>query len=121
VATADFDGDGDADIVATQSDGPPRLLRNDQRLGQPWLRVRMVANRDMAGTHGARVEVHTPRRVMTQTYGPVMGLLAQSESTLTFGLGDDARVRRIVVRWPDGTRQELQPEGLNRTIEIRQE
>jgi len=121
VAAADFDADGDADIIATQSDGPPRLLRNDQRLGQPWLRVQLVETRGTRGADGARVEVHTPRRVMTQTVAPVMGLFAQSESTLTFGLGDDARVRRIVVHWPSGRRQEIRPVPINTTIAIAEE
>jgi hypothetical protein len=49
---------------------------------------------------------------------PAMGYMAQSESTLTFGLGDDNRVGRIVVRWPDGALQEVRPPGVNRRIVI---
>jgi hypothetical protein len=96
------------------------LLRNDQRLGWPWLRVRLIATRSQPEAYGARVEVHTPRRVFTQTVAPVMGFMAQSESTLTFGLGEDARVRKIVILWPSGRRQELHPEALNRTLVIRE-
>jgi hypothetical protein len=121
IAAADFDGDGDPDIVITQSGGPPRLLRNDQRLGQPWLRVRLVPASGASEATGARVELHTPRSVMTQTVAPAMGLFAQSESTLTFGLGDDARVRRIIVHWPSGRRQEVRPESANTTLVIREE
>jgi hypothetical protein len=44
--------------------------------------------------------------------------MAQSEKTLTFGLGVDDRVRKIVVRWPSGARQEMRPEGVNRLIVI---
>ena len=51
---------------------------------------------------------------------PAMGFMAQSESVLTFGLGDDARVRKIVVHWPSGQRQELRPESVNRTLVIRE-
>lgn len=116
VATADFDGDGDPDVVVTQSGGPPRLLRNDQRLGQPWLRVQLESA--SGAVEGARVELHTPRRVVTQTVAPAMGLFSQSESTLTFGLGEDARVRRIVVHWPSGRRQEVRPESVNATLVI---
>ncbi|HUG13352.1 MAG TPA: CRTAC1 family protein [Opitutaceae bacterium] len=118
VAVADFDGDGDPDIVVTQSGGPPRLLRNDQRLGQPWLRVQLKPAPGRGDASGARVELHTPRRVMTQTVAPAMGLFAQSESTLTFGLGDDTRVRRIVVQWPSGQRQEVRPAAVNSVVVI---
>ena len=120
IAVADFDGDGDLDVVIAQNNGSPIFLRNDQHLGLPWLRVHLTATRSQPEAGGARVEVHTPRRIMAQTVAPALGFMAQSESTLTFGLGEDARVRRIVIRWPSGQVQEVKPEGLNRTLEIRE-
>ena len=120
VAVADFDGDGDLDVVIAQNNGSPILLRNDQRLDLPWLRLHLIATRSAAEAGGARVEVHTPRRIHVQTVAPALGFMAQSEATLTFGLGDDARVRRIVIHWPSGQVQELKPGGLNRTLEIRE-
>ncbi len=120
VAVADFDGDGDVDVVIAQNNGAPLLLRNDQRLGLPWLRLRLVATRSQPEAAGARVEVHTPRRVLVQTVAPALGFMSQSESTLTFGLGEDARVQKIVIRWPSGQRQELRADGLNRTLVIRE-
>ena len=120
IAIADFDGDGDLDVVVAQHGGEPVLWRNDQHLGFPWLRVRLVARRTQHEAFGAQVEVHTPRRVLVQTAMPAMSFMAQSESTLTFGLGEDARVRKIVVRWPSGIRQEIQPDGVNRTLVIRE-
>lgn len=118
VAAADFDGDGDPDIVIAQNNGAPVLLRNDQRAGSPWLRLHLTATRSEPGAGGARVEVHTPRRVFTQTVAPALGYMAQSESMLTFGLGEDARVRKIVIQWPSGQVQELKPDAINRTLEI---
>ncbi|AOS44741.1 FG-GAP repeat protein [Lacunisphaera limnophila] len=120
VAAADFDGDGDPDLVIAQHNGPAVLLRNDQRTGSPWLRLQLTATRSEPGAGGARVEVHTPRRVLTQTAGPALGFMTQSESTLTFGLGDDARVRKLVIQWPSGQVQELRPTGLNQTLAIRE-
>ncbi|MBE2213067.1 MAG: CRTAC1 family protein, partial [Opitutaceae bacterium] len=119
VATADFDGDGDLDAVLTQFGAAPVLLRNDARDGTPWLAIDLAVAAGARDPGGARVEVHTPRRVQVQTWAPAMGLLAQSQATLFFGLGEDARARRIVVTWPDGTRQELRPEGINRRIVVR--
>ena len=120
VAAADFDGDGDPDIVIAQNHGAPVYLRNDQRAGAPWLRLRLTATRSEPAAGGARVEVHTPRRVLAQTVAPALGFMAQSESALTFGLGEDARVRKVVIQWPSGQVQELKPDALNRTLEIRE-
>ncbi len=118
VAAADYDGDGDPDIAIAQNGAGPRLLRNDQRFGLPWLAIDLVATRGCREAGGARVQVYTPRRVLTQTMAPAMGYMAQSASTLIFGLGDDARVRRIVVHWPGGDRQEIRSPGVNRRMVI---
>lgn len=120
IAAVDIDGDGDSDIVIAQNNGPALLLRNDQRSGLPWLRLNLVATRSHPEAGGARVEVHTPRRILVQTVAPAMGFMAQSEPTLTFGLGEDTRVRKIVIHWPSGQRQELRPEAINQTLVIRE-
>lgn len=120
VAVGDFDGDGDPDVILAQHGGAPRLLRNDQRLGRPWLRIQLLGTRGGVAVDGARVEVHTPRGILAQTAGPAMGFMAQSEAALTFGLGEDARVRKIVVYWPTGARQEIRPVELNRLLVVRE-
>lgn len=119
VATGDFDGDGDPDAVISQFNGPAVILRNDSEPDGPWLSIDLVHGSGDAAAAGARVEVHTPRRVQVQTFAPMMGLFAQSSPTLFFGLGEDARVRRVVVLWPDGVRQELRPDGVNRHLVVR--
>jgi hypothetical protein len=120
VAVADLDGDGNSDVVIVQNSGPAILLHNDQRSGRPWLRIALIATRTQWEAGGARVEVHTPRRVQVRTMTPAMGYMAQSESVLDFGLEEDARVRKIVIRWPSGKRQEVRPEAINQTLVIRE-
>jgi len=118
VAVADVEGNGNLDVVIAQNGGRPRLFRNDQRLHHAWLRIDLVGTHCQRDAGGARVEVRTPRGVLVQTMEPAMGFMAQSEKTLTFGLGDDDRVRKIVVRWPNGVRQEVRPPGINRRLVI---
>jgi hypothetical protein len=118
IAVADVYGNGKLDIVIAQNGGPPRLLRNDQKLHNSWLRIDLVGTRCQRDAGGARVEVHTPSGVLVQTMEPAMGFMAQSEKTLTFGLGGDDRVRKVVVRWPDGAIQEVHPSGVNRRLVI---
>ena len=118
MATADFDGDGNLDVVIAIHAGQPKLWRNDQRGGRPWLQIDLATAQGVRNAYGARVEVHTPGRVLVQTMIIPTSYMAQSASTLTFGLGDDARVRKIVVRWPDGVRSEMRPDGVNRRLTL---
>ena len=117
-ATADFDGDGDLDVVIAQNQAPAIFLRNDQRAHQPWLRLSLSATRSHHSAGGARVEVHTPRHVIVRTLAPALSYLGQSEAVLTFGLGEDTRIRRIVIRWPSGQRQEIRGITINQSLHI---
>ncbi len=101
-----------------QNNGPAILLHNEQRAPLPWLRVALQGTHAARDAGGARVEVHTPRRVLLQTVAPAMSFMGQSESILTFGLGEDARVRKVVVVWPSGQRQEIGPVAVNRTLSV---
>jgi hypothetical protein len=40
-AYADIDGDGDLDVLLLAVHGPPLLLRNDQRLGHHFVRLKL--------------------------------------------------------------------------------
>ena len=88
VAVADVSGNGSLDIVIAQNGGPPRLLRNDQRSHNAWLRIDLVGTHCQRDAGGARVEVHTPRGVLVQTMEPAMGFMAQCWPQSLSGLPD---------------------------------
>ena len=113
-AFADIDGDGDLDVVMTQTGRAPLLLRNELAPGAAFLRLVLSApgsrNRDAIG---ARVileagGVRQERQVM-----PTRSYLSQSELALTFGLGKNpAKIDSLRVIWPDGQEEQLDPASL---------
>jgi hypothetical protein len=106
-AYADIDGDGDLDVVLAQIAGPPLLLRNDQRLGHHWLRIKLSGAKSNRDSIGAWVKVRVAGRTLAQQVMPAKGYLSQSELTLTFGLGNATRVDGVEVIWPGGAVQKV--------------
>ncbi len=120
-AFGDLDDDGDVDVVLIANDGLPRLLRNDQHLGNNWMRLKLVgsqgSNRD---AYGAQVELQAGGITQRRSVVSTRGYLSQSESTLTFGLGQSGSVDKIIINWPDGSQSELAGLPINQTHIIKQ-
>ena len=108
-AFADIDGDGDLDAVLTQINGPPLLLRNDQKLGHHWLRLKLAGTKSNRDAIGAWVRVRAGGRTISQQVMPAKGYLSQSELPLTFGLGQSANVDSVEITWPGGAGQKAGP------------
>jgi enediyne biosynthesis protein E4 len=117
---ADIDGDGDLDVLITQTGDRPVLLRNDQELGHHWLRFRLrgdgvTVNRDAIG---AWVELTAGGRTQRRQVMPTRSYQAQVEPVVTFGLGGLTEVGAVEVQWPDGSRQPVTVDGVDRVIEV---
>lgn len=116
-AFADYDQDGDVDVVMTSSGGPAVLLRNDSQQGQ-WLRARLrgtASNRDAVG---ATLWAHTEKAVLFHQIRGGSGYQSTSEAVVHFGLGAATQVDSLIVRWPSGTWQRLGQQAAGQTLEL---
>ena len=106
-ATADFDLDGDVDLLLTENQGTATLFRNEQRAGRRALRFELQGTTSNRDAVGARVTVEVDGRRQSQRVHTGSSYLSQSELALTFGVGRAERAERVVVRWPSGKTEDF--------------
>ncbi|MGD8330841.1 MAG: CRTAC1 family protein [Acidobacteriota bacterium] len=121
-AYADYDRDGDLDVVVTVKEGEAQLWQNrtrDRADAPHVLRVRLsgpgegsaadAINRDAIG---AEVTVSAGDWRQVQRVRSGSSYASQSELALTFGLGARDTVDTVMIRWPDGSESELDAAAL---------
>ena len=104
-AYADFDRDGDLDILLTTNHGPAFLYRNDGGNAARWVNFRLLGIRSNKSALGAVVRIESASGKQWQTVHSGSSYCSQSDLALTFGIGQDPVVNAVEVLWPSGTKQ----------------
>ena len=105
IAHVDWDHDGDLDLwIANRTAPQVRFMRNDSPAFHRFVAVRLEGRDCNRDGIGARVEVHLEGhdRPLLKTLYAGRGFLSQSSKWLHFGLGQEGRIEKLVVRWPGG-------------------
>lgn len=103
-AFADFDGDGDLDLVFANYEGAPTVLRNDSPDGHRVILALRGTKSNRFGA-GAVARIETAAGVQVRSLVLARGYLSSSEPVLHFGLGADSRIKRLAIQWPSGRTQ----------------
>lgn len=104
-ALFDFDNDGDLDVIVSHIDlvGTAVLLRNDGGNRNHWLGVTLVGQRGgPAAAIGALVTVEAGGRRQVLVNQWATSYLSHHDPRLHIGLGRNARVDRLEIRWASG-------------------
>jgi tetratricopeptide (TPR) repeat protein len=101
-AYADYDQDGDLDLLLTANQGSAYVLRNDTPHHGAYLQVMTEGSRSNRDGIGARVRLYTTRRRLSGMVRTGGSYLSQSQMALTFGLPSDESIDRLEVLWPSG-------------------
>lgn len=119
-AFADYDNDGDIDVLVANNGQEPQLLRNEGGNRRNWLQVRLVGRLSNRDGIGARVTVSSGG--VTQVAERTGGGSYQSahDPRLHFGLGDQDQAERVEVAWPSGRADGFEGILANRVLVVRE-
>ena len=121
LAVGDFDGDGDQDLLMTTNNGAAYLFRNDQTSGNRSVRFKLTGTKSNRDAIGARVKLFAGGSMQTRFVRSGSSYLSQSELPVTFGLGKQDAIERIVVDWPSGRTEEYKSLQAGKSYEVSEE
>ena len=107
VATADYDKDGDLDVLVLNLEDPACLLRNDSHSGQ-WLNLSFRGYQSNRYGVGVRAHVTAGDKTYVQEVCGGTSFAASHEPILSFGLGQFTGELKLQVQWPSGIVQEFE-------------
>ena len=119
-AFGDYDDDGDIDVLVTNVNAAPTLLRNDGANKGHYVQLRLAGSKSNAAAIGARVELHAGALVQSDEVRSGSSFLSQSDLRLHFGLGDAKGVEKAVVYWPSGLVEEFAPIAVDKETLLRE-
>ncbi len=118
-AYADFDKDGDLDIVVNNINDKAYVLRNNSESfpKSNFLRI-SLAQTSAEPVFGTRVKLFVNGQMQVSETTNVRGVYSTSESMVHFGLGEQEKVDSVAVVWPNGNRTVMYDVAANQTLEL---
>jgi len=106
IATADVSGMGGMDLVVTQAEGAPVLLKNQGAEKNGWLEIDLKALNDNKSAIGTKVEVYAGELTQKFEVAGASGYLGQNALPVHVGLGSEKGADVVRLLWPTGVPQD---------------
>ena len=118
-AYADFDNDGDLDLVVSNEDQSPVLLENRSTNSNHWIGIQLIDTKGDKLALGARVTTVAHEVTQIRQVSSGGSYASQSDFRQFFGLGKSSSVDQLTVQWPDHTKESYSNVAADRYYIIR--
>ncbi|SHJ10537.1 VCBS repeat-containing protein [Pseudozobellia thermophila] len=112
-AYADFDNDGDLDLVVNNINAPAFLYQNQSK-NNHYIQLDLKGKANNKDAFGSKVSIYLDNgELLYQEKNPVKGFMSTSQQKLHFGLPESAKVDSVIVHWPGDRRSRFIPQKLD--------
>lgn len=120
LAIGDFNNDGAVDVLISNNDEAPILLRNNADKQNHWLGVRLVGRRSNPDAIGARIICQAEDLKIERMKVGGGSFLSSHDPRIVLGIGQRSRIDHLDVRWPQpgGSVERFEKLPLDRYITI---
>jgi enediyne biosynthesis protein E4 len=120
LATADYDNDGDLDIVTNNRGDYPSLLRNDGGNANHWLTVLLIGTKSNRDGIGASLKLISEGFVHVEQAKGGMSYMSASDPRIHFGLGKRTKIESLEITWPSGQVDRLTNLAIDQIIAVKE-
>ena len=120
-AWADFDADGDLDLVVNNLEDPAFIYKNltrEQNSGN-YLQAKLQGSPANPFAVGASVLIEYQGVKQYHELNPNHGIFSSVEHLIHFGLGQTTQVDKLTIRWPDGKTQSMTNVPANQRLQLK--
>jgi enediyne biosynthesis protein E4 len=103
LATADYDNDGDLEMMVSNMNDSPSLLRHERKNPNHSILIKTVGTRSNHDGIGTRITLVSPGLRQVDEVRSGGSYLSSSDRRVHFGLGAAAEIEKLELRWPSGT------------------
>jgi enediyne biosynthesis protein E4 len=119
-AYADFDNDGDLDIVYSNLGAAPTFLENVTPSSHHWVTIQTVGTRSNRDGIGARLKLKAGDLIQYATGRSGESYLSGNDPRAHFGLGGKKIVDELEVHWPSGLVDKVTHLDANQFVRVRE-
>ena len=120
-AYADFDNDGDLDLVTNNLNEPSLFYQNqaDKQPDSGYLRVKLEGYPENTFALGAKVVIKSKAGLQMQQLSTTRGFESSSEPVIHFGTGKDKVLDSLIIVWPDQKMQIITGVKANQLLKVK--
>jgi enediyne biosynthesis protein E4 len=119
-AYADFDNDGDYDLIMNNLNETVSILKNnqDKLLKNNYIKLKLVGSNLNTQGIGAKIWIETEANTIYHEAYNARGYLSSSDLVITIGIGYSKEIKSLKVLWPGGRHSLIQDVEPNNLIEV---